>query len=77
MPHNIGKSAKLYQERRQPEFQDTLRGPGPQLYLHDNAVNYLPLEPPYKPATVHPDVARNNVDTGKTETWPFGDKYPY
>jgi hypothetical protein len=73
----IGKSAKLYQERRLSAFQDTLRGPGPQIYLPDNAVNFLPLEPPHRPATVSPCNKQNTVDIGRTETWPFGDNHAY
>ena len=42
----IGQSAKLYQERRQPNVQPKLRGLGPQVYLQDNAVQTHALEPP-------------------------------
>jgi hypothetical protein len=70
----IGRSAKLYQERRQPAFQRTLRGPGPRIYLPDNAVNHLNLEPPYANADVTQQ-ACNEPDVGRTRVWPFGDQY--
>lgn len=66
----VGKSAKLYQERRQGHIQPTMRGPGPQVYLPDNAVNHLTLGPPF------PDPELSNrppVDTVKTQEWPYGD----
>jgi len=70
----ISRSAKLYQERRQPAFQKTFRGPGPQIYLPDNPVNTLNLEPPLP----NPDCRQNGTpvtDTNRTQVWPFGDKY--
>lgn len=72
----IGRSGKLYQERRQPEFQATLRGPGPQIYLADNPVHDLPLEPPYP----FPQYQRRQngdpvPDAGRTQAWPHGDQY--
>ena len=67
----IGQSAKHYQERRQPNMQQTLRGPGPQVYLQDNAVHTLTLEPPL-PA---PDLLHNPqpTDGTLTQVWPHGD----
>lgn len=67
----IGRSAKLYQERRQGHIQPTLRGPGPQVYFPDNAVHTISLEPPMpRPCTVD----NTPVDTGKTQVWPHGDE---
>jgi hypothetical protein len=67
----IGQSAKLYQERRQPNVQTTMRGPGPQVYFPDNAVHHLQLEPPLP----IPDlVDRTPVDTGETQVWPHGNE---
>lgn len=67
----VGRSAKLYQERRQRHIQPTLRSPGHQVYLPDNAVNTLSLEPPFP----NPDLIDNTpVDTGRTEVWPYGDE---
>lgn len=70
----IGKSAKLYQERRQSAFQDTLRGPGPQIYLPDNPVNSLELEPPHH-SPIFSQCEKQSIDIGRTQAWPFGDKY--
>lgn len=69
----VGRSAKLYQERRRLYVEGTRRGPGPQIYLPDNAVNNLNLEPPL-PLPVflnNPNVP----DTTRTEVWPYGDKF--
>jgi hypothetical protein len=71
----IGRSAKLYQERRQSAFQSTLRGPGPRVYLPDNAVNHLNLEPPYADAQILQQNCGKPTDTGRTRVWPFGDQY--
>lgn len=66
----VGKSAKLYFERKMPKLQPTLRGPGPQLYLADNPVHRLKLEPPQpNPAFFY---NRKYVDGGKTRPWPSG-----
>jgi hypothetical protein len=71
----IGRSAKLYQERRQPVFQQTLRSPGPQIYLPDNPVNDLPLEPPLPSPEIKRIENCTPVDTTLTQVWPYGDKY--
>ncbi|NDD52267.1 hypothetical protein EBZ39_00045 [bacterium] len=77
----ISRSAKLYQERRQPQFQPTMRGPGPQVYLPNNPVHSLTLEPPlpYPPtcieSTSNANVEVPVVDTNTTQVWPYGDKY--
>ena len=71
----IGRSAKLYQERRQPIFQTTLRGPGPRIYLPDNAVNHLNLEPPHATTQSLFPGCSDPADTGRTRVWPFGDQY--
>lgn len=70
---NISKSAKLYQERRQPDIRKTHRGPGPYLDLNSNLVNHLPLQPPLP----RPDTQINPTapDSVQTQAWPFGDKY--
>lgn len=71
----INRSAKLYQERRQPQFQPTLRGPGPQVYLPSNPVHRLTLEPPLP----HPNACAASdvpiVDTTRTQVWPYGNKH--
>jgi len=70
---NISKSAKLYQERRQPDIRKTWRGPGPYLNLKDNLALNLKLQPPLPiPETQINPAAPDNT---KTEVWPFGDLY--
>lgn len=73
----ISKSAKLYQERRQPQLQPTLRGPGPQVYLPNNPVHSLNLEPPLPPPSscVNENLDAPDIDTTRTQAWPYGDKY--
>jgi len=66
----IGRNAKLYQERRMPKYAQTLRGPGPQIFLPDNPVNRIPLESPL-PYTQF-QYNRKYVDGGKTQPWPSG-----
>lgn len=71
----VGKSAKLYQERRQPYLRETQRGPGPQINLSDNAVHQLPLEPPHpRPGLQQPQDCYPANDGGQTQVWPHGDK---
>ena len=73
----ISQSAKLYQERRQPQFQPTLRGPGPQVYLPSNPVHRLTLEPPLPapPGCVIEDLDAPAIDTTRTQVWPYGDRH--
>lgn len=66
----VSRSARLYQERRQSNVQATLRSPGPQVYLPDNLVNKLKLEPPALQAGCDP-----GPDQTKTTVWPYGDQY--
>lgn len=66
----INRSAKLYQERRQPNVQPTMRAPGPQVYLPDNLVHNLKLEPP----AAQP-CCDEGPDRTQTQVWPYGDKY--
>lgn len=72
---SIGKSAKLYQERREPQIRSTLRGPGPQVFLNQNAVHHLSLEAPLPlPVFLNQENGCPPTDTGKTQVWPHGDK---
>lgn len=72
----IGRSAKLYQERREPTYRTTLRGPGPRLCIWQNAANHLNLEAPLPLPELQADVnGCPPTDTGKTQVWPHGDKY--
>jgi hypothetical protein len=67
---SIGKSAKFYMERRLPKYQQTLRGPGPQVNLGDNPVHDLTLNAPKPlPAFLY---NRKYVSGGKTQPWPSG-----
>lgn len=73
---SVGRSAKLYQERRQEYLRTTMRGPGPQVNLADNAVYEMPLEPPNPdPALLGPQDCAPTLDSGRTQVWPYGDKY--
>lgn len=73
---SISRSAKLYQERRQPGIVDTLRGPGPQLYIPHNPATTLNLKPPL-PVTAAVRSTNGNPppDAGRSVVWPFGDEY--
>jgi hypothetical protein len=69
----VGRSAKLYQERKQIYVEGTRRGPGPQIYLADNAVNHLKLEAPLPlPRLIDNPAAPDNT---LTEVWPHGELY--
>lgn len=73
---SVGHSAKLYQERRQPDIRTTLRGPGPHVSLWQNIVHHLELESPLPlPEYQQPDNGCPPTDTGRTQLWPHGDKY--
>lgn len=65
-----GRSAKLYQERKNLYAEGTRRGPGPQVYLPDNAVHHIKLEPPLP----LPEVVRDKSapDSALTQIWPAG-----
>ena len=69
----IGRSAKLYQERKRLYNEGTLRGPGPQIFLPDNAVNHLKLEAPLPLPKFQND--QQAPDGALTQVWPHGDKY--
>lgn len=69
----VGKSAKLYQERNRLYTEGTLRGPGPQIYLPDNAVNHLKLEAPLPLPKFQSNPSA--PDGARTQVWPHGDKY--
>lgn len=73
----ISKSAKLYQERRQPEIRVTLRGPGPYVDLNKNPVHTLNLEPPFPTSErgIYGFIGGSSPDSARTAVWPFGDKY--
>ena len=66
----IGRNAKLYQERRMPAYQPTVRGPAPRLFLADNPVHTLPLAAPLPNPKFQYN--RKYVDGGQTLPWPSG-----
>ena len=69
----IGRSARLYQERK--GFRDTHRGPGPVLGLDDNKVHSIPLEPPLPHSNLlHKDSGSPPPDAGRIKTWPHGEE---
>ena len=70
---NVNRSAKLYQERRQPGIRSTLRGPGPYLNLSQNPPITLTLAPPFPNKDSQFD--DNAPDNTRTAVWPFGDEY--
>lgn len=73
---SVGHSAKLYQERREPDIRSTLRGPGPQVSLWQNMAHHLNLEAPL-PLPDYQQVENGcpPTDTGTTQVWPHGDTY--
>lgn len=72
----IGRSSRLYQDRRQRQFPSTKYGPGQQMKLSDNPVHHLQLDPTLTNLETLKD--NNGVpvtDTGRIQAWPYGDKY--
>jgi len=70
----ISMSAKLYQERKQPEHRTTRRRPA---LWHDiglNAAHGVELEPPYPPPWVLHREDDKPPDAADTEPWPWGEK---
>jgi hypothetical protein len=68
----IGKSARLYQERK--GLRVTNRGPGPVMGLNDNLVHSIPMEPPFPVADLQePTNGSPPPDTGRTKPWPHGE----
>ena len=64
----ISRSARLYQERKRPEFEQTRRAPGPRADLEHNLVHIVPAE-------TLPEVLLDVVtqpDAGLTQPWPNG-----
>lgn len=68
----ISKSAKFYQERREPDLRNTRRQPGMHQDMSINAVHFLPLRPPYPTIPVLHDIDDTPPDAGKTKVWPWG-----
>jgi len=71
---DIARSARLYQERRQPQFLPTLRSPGPRLNMSDNLVHRIPLEPPLPLPEVLAEALPQTPDSAHTQPWPHGSR---
>ena len=68
----ISRSARLYQERRLPGDQETLRSPGPRGNLDQLMIHSLTLSPPYPAPAVLQETAAPPPDAGHTQPWPHG-----
>jgi len=68
----IARSAKLYQERRQPQFNTTRRAPGPRYAQGVGLFHSFRLQPPYPPATAKLAQDQQPPDAGATTPWPHG-----
>jgi hypothetical protein len=69
---NLTRSAKLYQERRQPEHRNTRRHPGPHHDFGMNAAHRVPQRPPYPTISILQSQNDNEPDAGRTTPWPWG-----
>ena len=70
----LSMSARLYQERRLPQDQETLRGPGPRCDLSRAMIHNLPMVPPLPlPEAVLAEDAQP-PDAGHTRPFPHGDE---
>jgi len=68
----LTKSAKLYQERRQPQHRNTRRHPGMHHDFDMNAANHLELRAPFPTIeTLHIENDKP-PDAGRTDIWPWG-----
>ena len=72
MTPQLSFSAKLYQERRIPASQPTLRRPGPNLALGQSITHTLPLAPPLPLPEIVYEETRNVTPAGRTEPWVHG-----
>lgn len=68
----LTKSAKLYQERRQPEHRNTRRHPGPHHDMLMNAAHSLEMRAPYPTVQTLHDEDDKPPDAGATDVWPWG-----
>lgn len=74
---SLSRSARLYQERHEPQFETTRRAPGPRADLGRNAVHRLPLHPPLPaPAALHEEACKP-PDCAGTSPWPYGQGEEY
>lgn len=69
----IGRSAKLYQERR--GLRSTMRGPGPRIHLMDNQARNMQLTAPLPlPSLLNAVQAANPPAAGVTQPWPHANQ---
>lgn len=66
---SLSASAKLYQERRLPEDQETRRRHGPQICQATNLVHDIP----HRPSLDLQYQLSTQPDAGKTAIWPVND----
>lgn len=67
----LSMSAKLFQERRDPEGRLTHRLPTPRSDLDRNLVHRIPLEPPYPTVDALQEHGGHPPDAGETSPWPW------
>lgn len=68
----LSRSAKLYQERREPEHRTTRRRPNAHLDLGENAAHTVEMQPPYPTIDVLHAEDDQPPDAAATEVWPHG-----
>jgi len=68
----LSRSAKLYQEMREPEHRETHRQPNTHLALADNAANTMEMKPPYPTIDVLHAEDDKPPAAGATDLWPHG-----
>ena len=68
----LSMSARLYQERRLPLDQETLRGPGPRLDMSRAIIHTLQMAPPLPAPEALQAEDDHPPDAGKTRPWPHG-----
>lgn len=69
---DLSKSARLYQERMEPEHRNTRRFPAARHDLGINAAHGLPMHPPYPTVDILHDEDNKPPEAGETGVWPRG-----
>lgn len=68
----LSRSAKRYQELREPEHRTTRRRPSPHLDRRDNGAHSLEMKPPYPLYDVLHAEDDKPPESGLTSPWPHG-----
>jgi len=68
----LSRSAKLYQELREPDHRTTRRTPSPHINLGDNAAHHLEMKTPYPLYDVLHEEDDKPPESGRTDPWPHG-----